>query len=116
VAYRTEGSRTLHGIIHVHHMSDLRMGGVLARNFDKFKNLCNEKTLKNVAIVTHAHDEHTEEARQSLLRNSDMFFKPALALDAPMLRFDGSLESAHAILRLLIRNHPLIDDNKCLVM
>ena len=104
--------KKLHGIIHIHHLSDLRMGGILEKNFHKFQQLCSEETLRNVIIVTHSpgsDDSSIDEACQTLLCTSDMFFKSALALNARMSRHDGSRESAMDILDLILKDDPSVN-------
>jgi hypothetical protein len=42
----------LSGLIYVHRISDVLMGGISSRNFRMFRKLCGDDTLKNVVIVT----------------------------------------------------------------
>lgn len=100
-------------MIHVHHMSDLRTSGILEMNFNKFKQLFGDTTLKNLIILTHSPRTTNKDvnididsARQRLLRGSNMFFKPALTQGAQIRHHDNSLSSAHGILRCIIENHP----------
>ncbi|QRV92923.1 50S ribosome-binding GTPase [Ceratobasidium sp. AG-Ba] len=101
----------LNGIIYMHRITDNRVGGVSRRNFRVFRELCGPKALENVLITTNMwHDppEEAELAREDELKQSDLFFKPVLAKGARMARYirsDGP-ESAHKIIRLLMRNTP----------
>jgi DNA repair exonuclease SbcCD ATPase subunit len=94
----------------LHRISDIRVGGIAQRNFSMFRQLCGEKTLKNVVIVTTMWGNVNladGEAREAELASRDIFFKPVLQKHAQMARSDHTVESAQAILRMIIRNHPL---------
>ncbi|KAG1809655.1 P-loop containing nucleoside triphosphate hydrolase protein, partial [Suillus subaureus] len=97
----------LAGVIYMHRISDFRMGGTSKRNFKVFRELCGERSLKNVIIMTNMWLQVTREigeAREAELASMDKFFKPVLQKGARLLRHDGTLESAHTILRYLINN------------
>jgi hypothetical protein len=102
----------LHGLIHVHHMSDLRVGGVLEKNFQKFHQLGID--FKNIVIATYSPDKVTdndssiEEACETLLRTSDMFFKAALALNAQIYPLKQASDSAKEVLRIILRNYTAV--------
>ncbi|KAF7975133.1 hypothetical protein HWV62_10439 [Athelia sp. TMB] len=101
---------TLSGVIYVHRISDFRMGGISRRNFSMFRKLCGDDSLKNVALVTNMWSEvdpAVGAAREAELRTKDIFFKPVLDKHAQLLRHDGSLASAHAIIEQIVSNHPL---------
>lgn len=75
-----------------------------------FRKLCGDDTLKNVLIVTTMwslvnHD--VGEAREHELKTDERFFKPVLDKGATMVRHDNTRQTAHAILRRVLRNHPL---------
>lgn len=75
-----------------------------------FRKLCGNDTLHNVLIVTNMWDDVSREvgeARETELANEDMFFKSALDKHAQLLRHDNTLDSAQAILRHIIANHPM---------
>jgi chromosome segregation ATPase len=75
-----------------------------------FRQLCGEKTLKNVVIVTTMWGNVNladGEAREAELASRDIFFKPVLQKHAQMARSDYTIESEQAILRMILRNHPL---------
>jgi hypothetical protein len=72
-----------------------------------FRNLCGEKSLRSVVIVTTMWDEisqSTGEERERELATKDVFFKPALEKGARFARHTDSLESAQAIIRSIIDN------------
>ncbi|KAG1747163.1 P-loop containing nucleoside triphosphate hydrolase protein [Suillus paluster] len=118
-----EHGARLAGVIYMHRISDFKMGGTSKRNFKIFRELCGESSLKNVLIVTNMWSEvkrEIGEARESELASKDKFFKPVLEKGARLLRHEGSLESAHTILRYLINSQPatlriqqeLVDERK----
>ena len=111
----------LAGVIYVHRISDDRFGGLAAKNFKMFRELCGEKTLKNVALMTNMWGRVTPEQgadRERQLR--DKHFKAAIDKGAQLCRFTNTPESARAILRKVLKNRPavleiqreLIDEHK----
>ncbi|KAJ7707500.1 P-loop containing nucleoside triphosphate hydrolase protein [Mycena rosella] len=105
-----EGGKKLAGVIYMHRISDVRMGGISTRNFKMFRQLCGESTLKNVVIVTNFWGEvglEVGEAREAELASDERFFKPVLDKGARLLRHDNDTPSAQAILHYLIGNQPL---------
>ncbi|KAJ7707496.1 P-loop containing nucleoside triphosphate hydrolase protein [Mycena rosella] len=105
-----EGGKKLAGVIYMHRISDVRMGGISTRNFKMFRQLCGESTLKNVVIVTNFWGEvglEVGEAREAELASDERFFKPVLDKGARLLRHDNDAPSAQAILHYLIENQPL---------
>jgi hypothetical protein len=94
----------------MHRISDFRFGGITRQNFKMFKELCGENALKNVVIVTTMWSEVTQATgadREVQLKTNDKFFKPALDKQAQMLRHNNTIESAQAILRAIMHNHPI---------
>ncbi|KAJ7031334.1 P-loop containing nucleoside triphosphate hydrolase protein [Mycena alexandri] len=113
----------LAGVIYMHRISDVRMGGISTRNFKMFRQLCGDTTLKNVVVVTNmwgAVEPKVGKDREEQLASNEGFFKLALDKGAQMLRHDDGTASAHAILRYLIGNQPralqiqreLVDEGK----
>ena len=101
---------TLSGLIYMHRISDFRMGGISRRNFNMFRKLCGEDTLKNVHIVTTMWglvDPAVGEARERELKTDERLFKPVLDKGAVLVRHDNTIKSAHAILNSILQNHPL---------
>ncbi|KAJ8077761.1 hypothetical protein PM082_002194 [Marasmius tenuissimus] len=118
-----KAGKQLNGIIYIHRITDVRMGGIAARNFRMFRQLCGEDTLKNVVIVTNRWEEVRQdlgEAREKELMTEERFFKPVLDKGAQMVRHDNTPEMARAILSHLVHNQPiplriqveLVDENK----
>ncbi|KAJ7859152.1 hypothetical protein B0H14DRAFT_2747238 [Mycena olivaceomarginata] len=104
-----EHGKKLAGVIYMHRISDVRMGGISTRNFKMFRQLCGESTLRNVVIVTNMWGEvgrEVGEAREAELGSDDRFFKPVLDKGGRMLRNNNGITSAQAILYYLIGNHP----------
>ncbi|KAL0579291.1 hypothetical protein V5O48_002689 [Marasmius crinis-equi] len=102
--------RRLAGVLYLHRISDPRMGGISRRNFNMFKQLCGEHTLKNVVIISNMWGQVSPElgnAREEELTTNEQFFKPALDKGAKMVRHDNTPENALAILRHLVGNEPL---------
>jgi hypothetical protein len=107
--HRYEEKVLLSGVLFLHRISDNRFGGVATRNFNMFRQLCGTETLKNVVIGTTMWSKVTEEEGQrneEQLKTSPKFFQKALNNGATMLRHDGTLEGAHALLRKLFGNKP----------
>ena len=112
---------TLAGVIYVHRISDDRFGGVAAKNFRMFRKLCGEKTLKNVVLMTNMWGRVTPQQgadREQQLR--DDYFKAAIEKGVQLCRHTNTLESARAVLRMILENQPavleiqreLIDEHK----
>ncbi|KAF9259474.1 hypothetical protein L218DRAFT_1058798 [Marasmius fiardii PR-910] len=105
-----EEGQKLTGVIYMHRISDLRMGGIARRNFSMFKELCGESSLKNVAVVTNMWGQVPQdvgEAREAQLMGEDDFFKPVLDKGAQMVRHDNTPQTARAILLHLVQKRPL---------
>lgn len=105
-----ESGYKLAGILYFHRISDIRMGGVSARNIRMFRKLCGDKTLKNMAIVTNMWGEVTPQvgnAREAELIKDGLFFRPILNKGAHIVRHDDTISSAEGIIRLVLNNNPL---------
>ncbi|KZP20219.1 hypothetical protein FIBSPDRAFT_954831 [Athelia psychrophila] len=103
-----EHGAKLAGVIYMHRINDVRMGGIAVRSFGMFRELCGDKSLKNVAIVTNFWSEvkpDTGNAREAELRSD--FFKSALAKQAKLLRHDGTLAGASNIVAAIMGNDPM---------
>ena len=123
IPFRYGKGKRLSGIIYMHRISDVRMGGVSTRNFLMFRNLCGTDAIKNVVLVTSMWGEVSSKVgaeREAELKSDDLFFKPALSEGARIERYEGSRESARRILqsfksceptRLLIQKE-IVDERK----
>ena len=89
-----------------------------------FRELCGDSTLKNVILVTNMWDEVSPEDGQDRENQlSSNFLKPVLDKGAQMVRHHNTAESAHDIIRRIIKTHPvalriqeeLVDEQKDIV-
>ena len=89
-----------------------------------FRKLCGDTTLKNVILVTNMWGVDSQDANESREGElSSRFFKPALDKGAQMVRHHNTTQSAHEILRRIIKNRPavlqiqreLVDEGKDIV-
>jgi hypothetical protein len=86
------------------------MGGISTRNFNMFRKLCGDSTLRNVIVVTNMWGEvdlQLGKEREAELMGEDIFFKPVLDKGARMSRHDNTSSSAENIIRLILENRPL---------
>ena len=118
---RYESGSKLAGIIYIHRISDERFTGVSVRNFKMFRQLCGDSTLKNVIFVTNMWGKvpkEVGEAREKEL--AEDYFRPALEKDAQLARHHNTTQSAHDIIRRIMKNDPaplliqreLVDEGK----
>ena len=87
------------------------MTGIVGRNFGSFNKLCGEMvgTLKNVVLVTNMWGivrREIGEAREKGLPSN--IFKLALDKGAQMVRHHDTVQSAHDIIRMITKNHPVV--------
>jgi hypothetical protein len=97
-----EHNGKLSGILYLHSITDERMKGSATKNLTMFKKLIGESCLKNVTLVTTKWskiDKDVGERREQELYNK--FWKPMVAHQATMRRFDGTQREAMDILREL---------------
>ena len=74
-----------------------------------FRELCGDSTLKNVVLITNKWGEVSPEDGQDLENKlSSKIFKPVLEKAAQMVRHHSTVESAHDIIRMIIKNHPVV--------
>ncbi|CAE6519813.1 unnamed protein product [Rhizoctonia solani] len=116
----------LTGIIYMHRISDIRVGGISRRTFNVFRKLCGKDSLSNVLLVTNMwSDPPTPQQidRETELRTHVDFFQPAIEQGATMIRrTHKNTESAHDIIRMLLKKDPiamqvqkeLVDEGKVL--
>ncbi|KZT74203.1 hypothetical protein DAEQUDRAFT_294098 [Daedalea quercina L-15889] len=123
---RRKGVR-IRGVVYLHRITDNRMGGTALRNFRMFEAICGDCGMNNAVIVLNMWDRaksEVYEAREKELRESELFFKPAVTAGAYMMRHDGSAQSAEAILHYLVSKTSaylqiqteMIDDMKAIHM
>lgn len=107
-----QSGHKLTGIIYLHRITDIRVGGISRRTFNVFRKLCGQDSLANVLIVTNMwSDPPTEREleREDELRTHSDFFQPALEKGATLVRREHkNQESAHAIIRRLLKKQPTV--------
>ena len=85
------------------------MIGITGRTFGAFSELCGERsTLKNVVLATNMWGMtscQVGEAREKELPRN--IFKLALGKQAQMVRYQNTAQSAHDIIRMIMKNHPV---------
>ena len=74
-----------------------------------FRGLCGENTLKNVILMTNMWGRVTpQQGAEREQQLKDDYFKAAIEKGAQLCRHDGTLESAQAILRMVLKNQPAV--------
>ena len=105
---RYEGSSKLTGVIYIHRISDDRFTRIAVRNLKMFHELCGDSSLKNAVLVTNMWGtvpRDVGEAREKEL--ATRFFKPVLDMGTQLARHHNTAESAHDIIRCVMRNGPI---------
>jgi chromosome segregation ATPase len=109
---RYKSGYKLTGIIYLHRITDIRVGGASRRTFSMFRKLCGKDSLSNVLIVTNMWSDPPtpkEFEREAELQYHEDFFQPALAQGASLARRTHmNTESAHEIIRMLLGKEPAI--------
>ena len=108
-SFRHSDGVKLAGIIYVHRISDDKFGGLAAKNFRMFRELCGEEAMKNVILMTNMWGRVTPEkgaAREQQLKAK--YFKEAIGKGAKMYRHENTPESAQEILRKILHNEPVV--------
>ncbi|KAF8181512.1 hypothetical protein BJ912DRAFT_979725 [Pholiota molesta] len=108
LSYSYDQGKRLAGIVYMHRILDNRVGGISARSFRMFRNLCGDASLRNIVITTTMWDQvegPIGEQREKELASKDAFFKLAIDKGARLGRHDNTLASAQTIIRSIIQNH-----------
>ena len=102
----SRGRSTLGGFLYLHPISDPRLAGIPAPNFEMFRKLCGKSTLENVIIVANMWGDVSwvvGKYRESELVTK--FFKLALDNGAQLVRYHTVVQSsAHNIIRRITQN------------
>ena len=107
--FRYSAGAKLAGVIYVHRISDDRFGGLAVKNFRMFRELCGEKTLKNVILMTNMWGRVTPQQGADRERQlEDNYFKAAIEKGAQMCRHKNTPKSARTILRMILENRPVV--------
>ena len=94
----------------MHRITDVRLSGISRRNFRMFHSLCGDTTLHSVAIVTNMWSlvpVNVGSDRERQLSSDPDLFKPAVDAGARMMQHRDTVESAQAILNMLVANVPV---------
>lgn len=104
----------LAGIVFLHRISDVRVGGSGIRNINTFQKLCGDDCLEGVVLATTMWDSTTEEAgikREQMLRTQPQLWKRMVDLGSHICRQDQDKQSATKIIKYLMdRKKPLTLD------
>ena len=95
----------LTGIIYLHRITDVRMGGANMRNLRMFKKLCGDSSLGSVVLATTMWSEIAEPIaiqREEELRSRPDFWKRMIDQGSTVFRHDDQKQSAVKIIQYLI--------------
>ena len=104
--FRYKHEVKLAGVIYFHRISDERWRRSDTRSFGWLRRICGEDTLRNVVLMTNMWGNVNPKvgaAREKQLAAE--FVRPALDKGAQLLRNGNTTESAHEIIRVILRNH-----------
>ena len=74
-----------------------------------FRELCGDSALANVILVTNMWSEVSSEIGESRENElSSRFFKPVVDKGAQMVRHHNTAQSAHDVIRLIMKNRPVV--------
>ncbi|KAJ2913974.1 hypothetical protein MD484_g6445, partial [Candolleomyces efflorescens] len=103
--------KLLHGIIYLHRISDIRVGGMAKANFGVFKKLCGDEPLQHVVLLTNMWNKVSQkegEKKAKELAAMDDFFGYAIKHGAVMKDNNpDTVETAHEIVRHFLKKHPV---------
>ena len=95
----------LTGIIYLHRISDVRIGGSARRNLTMLRKLAGDDALHNVTFITNRWDQVEEShgaARERELVDNPNFWGGMVRLGSTVARFDGTTEGTYTIIRSLL--------------
>ncbi|CCM01914.1 uncharacterized protein FIBRA_03985 [Fibroporia radiculosa] len=118
-----EKGRKVSGVIYMHRISDVRVGGIARENFRLFTKICGQKAMKNVLILTTMWEEvpiALGESREQELARNPRFFKLAIDDGARMCRLLQDTNPASQMIQLFMTYLPkvlqmqreLVDEHK----
>jgi hypothetical protein len=96
----------LSGIIYLHRILDVRMGGAAMKNLRMFNKLCGEDSLGSVVLATTFWGNVSKqegETREAQLKARPDFWKSMIDRGSTVLRQDRGATSAREIVQYLIR-------------
>jgi hypothetical protein len=99
----------LHGVIYLHRISDIRMGGNSKRTLELLMKICGRHTLKNLVIMTTMWGRVNLDSDEAKMRETELFgfFQPAFDDGASYFRHKGTQEAALGVIRRLMKNTPM---------
>ena len=104
----------LTGIIYLHRILDVRLGGSGVKNLRMFKKLCGDDGLKSVILATTMWETTSKEIgakREAELQQSSIFWKPMIEQGSQVFRHDAGRTSGLKIMQYLIdRKRPVTLD------
>lgn len=105
----------LTGLISLHRIIDVRIGGSGVKNIKMFKKLCGDDTLRSVVLATTMWDfnpnEETGKSREVQLHSHPLLWKPMIDQGSKVFRQDNGKVSAMRIIQYLIdTKRPVILD------
>lgn len=95
----------LAGIIYLHRITDVRIGGSVLTNLKMFRSLCGDQNLESVVLATTMWDKDVKgegEFREAMLREEKDFWGSMIDNGSKVLRHDKKKTSGLDILRYLI--------------
>ncbi|KAF2728664.1 hypothetical protein EJ04DRAFT_538290 [Polyplosphaeria fusca] len=103
----------LTGIVYLHRILDVRIGGTGARNIRMFKKLCGQESLGSVVLATTMWDFLPDPTkgheREAELKREKLLWKPMIDLGSEMMRQDNGRLSAMKIIEYLMnRSKPVV--------
>ena len=101
----------LTGLIYLHPITHIRMGGIAFRNLRIFKQLIGSKSMKSVALVSTMWSNNPsdmEERRHDLLLTMEEYWKGMIDQGATTYRHTNDRQSAISILSPLLKNNPIV--------
>lgn len=102
----------LTGIIYLHRIQDVRMGGAAMKNLHMFKKLCGDGALASVVLATTWWDGVTVaigEERERELATGEAFWAGMIKKGSRLFRQDNGIQSARQIIDNLVnRRQPVI--------
>ena len=104
----------LSGIIYLHRITDIKLGGSALRNLHMFKKLCGEESLGSVVLVTswwNQVDPAVGKNREKQLMTTKEFWGGMIDNGSKVIQHDGSQQSAKSVVKYLAeKSKPIVLD------
>ena len=95
----------LSGIIYLHRIPDVRVGGSGVANLKMFRGLCGDTNLESVVLATTMWDQidkETGESREVMLMQDTNLWAPMIEHGSKVMRHDNKKVSGSGILQYLL--------------